>query len=77
MGFKTFEKLYYAGVTSVSDYNAEKWAYKKFAFCNNVQNRAMRYYLGVHKFAPISGMQGDFGWLSCKYRYLSMYMHGG
>lgn len=28
----------------------------------------MRYYLGVHKFAPVVGMQGDLGWLSPRYR---------
>ena len=28
----------------------------------------MRYYSGVYKFAPIVGLQVDFGWLSCKYR---------
>ena len=32
--------------------------------CNPVQNRAMRYYMGVHRFAPIVGMRDDFGW-SC------------
>jgi len=35
---------------------------------NKIQNRAMRYYLGVHKFAPIAAMQGDLGWLSVKFR---------
>ena len=28
----------------------------------------MRYYLGVHRFAPIAGMQGDFGWVRPRYR---------
>ena len=41
---------------------------KKFDVCNNTQNRAMRYYLGVHRFAPIYGMQGDFGWLTPRFR---------
>ena len=27
----------------------------------------MRYYLGVHKFAPIAGMVGDFGWMSPRF----------
>ena len=48
---------------------AEIWGFKEFSKCNNVQNRAMRYYLGVHKFAPVVGMQGDLGWLSPKYRH--------
>ena len=28
-----------------------------------IQSRAMRYYLGVHRFAPIAGMYGDMGWM--------------
>ena len=40
----------------------------RFRTVKMVQNRVMRYYLGVHKFAPISGMQGDLGWLSVRYR---------
>ena len=36
-------------------------------------DRAMRYYLGVHKYAPIAGMQGDLGWLATKFRrYICM-----
>ena len=73
VGYYTFEKMYNAGVTAISDYGAEIWGFKNFSFNNNVQNRAMRYYLGVHRFAPIAGMLGDFGWLSCKYRrYICM-----
>ena len=68
VGFNTFAKMYDTAVTSVSDYAAEIWGYKDFPVCNNIQNRAMRYYLGVHRFAPIVGMQGDFGWLSPRYR---------
>ena len=68
IGFKAYTKLYESAVISVNDYAAEIWGYKNFPVCNNVQNRAMRYYLGVHRFAPISGMQGDFGWLTPKFR---------
>ena len=35
---------------------------------NKIQNRAMRYYLGVHTFAAIAAMQGGLGWLSVKFR---------
>ena len=31
-------------------------------------NRAMRFFLGVHRFAPTAGVVGDMGWLSLKYR---------
>ena len=65
--------MYETGVMSVCNYAAEIWGYKDFKFCKNIQNRAMRYYLGVHKFAPIAGMQGDLGWLATKFRrYICM-----
>ena len=36
-------------------------------------NRAIRYFLGVHRYAPIPGIQGEMGWLSLKYlRYIAM-----
>ena len=28
--------------------------------------RAMRFFIGVHKFSPTCGVQGDTGWLSMK-----------
>ena len=33
-----------------------------------MQNRAIRYYLGVHRFAPVAAISGDIGWLPSKYR---------
>ena len=27
-----------------------------------VQNRALRYYLGVHRFTPLPALHGEFGW---------------
>ena len=66
-GFNTFEKMYNTGVITVNNYAAEIWGYKDFSVSKNSQNRAMRYYLGVHKFAPIAGMVGDFGWMSPRF----------
>ncbi len=60
--------MYETGVMSVSNYAAEIWGYKDFQCCKNIQNRAMRYYLRAHKFAPIAGVQGDLGWFSVKFR---------
>ena len=73
VGFGTFDKMYETGVMSVCNYSAEIWGFKDFQCCKNIQNRAMRYYLGVHKYAPIAGMQGDLGWLATKFRrYICM-----
>ena len=60
--------MYESGVMTVNNYAAEIWGFKDFHCCKKVQNRAMRYYLGVHKFAPIVGMQGDMGWLAVRLR---------
>ena len=66
-GFNTFEKMYNTGVITVNNYAAEIWGYKDFSVSKNSQKRAMRNYLGVHKFAPIAGMVGDFGWMSPRF----------
>ena len=39
-----------------------------------LQNRAIRYFLGVHKFAANAAIVGDMGWLQPKYsRYLQVF----
>ena len=35
---------------------------------NSVHNRAIRMFLGVHRFAPISAITGDMGWVPSKIR---------
>ena len=72
-GYKTFTKLFETGVLSILNYGAEIWGYGNFPKCDNVMNRAMRYFLGVHRFAPIAALHGDMAWLSLKYtRYIAM-----
>ena len=34
-----------------------------------IQNQAIRVFLGVHKFAPKLGLEGDMGWMSCNNRH--------
>ena len=67
-GIPYFKKMYLTGVTSVAEYAADIWGFKDISACTNAQNRAMRYYMGVHRLAPIPGMRGDFGWSCTKYR---------
>ena len=38
-----------------------------------IQNRAIRYFLGVHKNAPILGLQSEMGWLNVKFRLYHYY----
>jgi len=69
LGYKTYTKLYDACVATIMDYGSSVWGYKNYNASNSVHNRAMRYYLGVHKFAPIPGMEGDMNWLQPQTRW--------
>jgi hypothetical protein len=68
IGYKTYSKMYDAAVVPVSDYGSGVWGYKEFSAHNNVHNRALRYFLGVHRFAPNVALQADMGWRPPKYR---------
>ena len=58
VGYHTFTKLYDTGVNSIISYGASIWGYGNDKFGQLVQNRAMRYFLGVHKNAPTHAVQG-------------------
>ncbi len=57
LGYKTYTKLFHTGVTP----NLEK--------VNTVQNRAIRYVLGTHRFSPNFALDGDMGWSSTQTRW--------
>ena len=64
--FKTFDKLYHVEVVPIIDYGSAVWGFKDYKCIDDLQNRAMRYYLGVHKFVPILGLEGETGWMPTK-----------
>jgi hypothetical protein len=68
VGVKTFFNLYNAYVTPIVDYGSEIWGYIKADKANNVHNKAIRYFLGVNKFAPKVAIQAEVGWMTPKYR---------
>ena len=43
-------------------YGSEIWNVKNFRNVEKVQYIAMRYFLCVHKFAPLHGIYGEMGW---------------
>ncbi len=45
-----------------------QWGHKSFSCIQAVQNRALRYYLGLGKYAPVAAMQGDMGWSVSEHR---------
>ena len=50
----------------ILDYCSSAWGYKDFSCIDTVQNKTIRYFLGVHKFAPNLAINGDVGWLHSK-----------
>ena len=61
IGFNTFTKLYYAGVNTILDYEASVWGFSNHKFGQQIQNRAIKYFLGVHKNAPNLAVPADMG----------------
>jgi hypothetical protein len=68
VGFRTFSKLYHASVTTVMDYCSAVWGYKELDCCTKLQQRACRYYLGVHQWAPLLAVEAEIGWPKCRVR---------
>ena len=69
MGFSTFTSLYEKCVSPILDYSSEIWGFKRYVKAEQVEQRAMRFFLGVHRFAPILGIQGDMGWVPSNIRW--------
>lgn len=73
MNYSTYTKLFDSCVVPIVDYAASIWGFKNYSKPNQLQNKAMRIFLGVHRFAPVAGLEGDMAWLSPQYRrWLSM-----
>ncbi len=49
-------------ILPVLEYGSEVWGYKFFKCADNIQERAIRYFLGVHRFTPLSVLRGEVGW---------------
>ncbi len=69
MGHSTYTKLYHSLVAPVTDYGSAIWGFKSYSELDKVQQRALRFFTGVHKFAPTVGYTGDMGWLSNRGRW--------
>ena len=64
VGFKTYSKLFSSCVIPVLDYCSGVWGFKQFDKIDMIQNLAIRYFMGVHRFTPILAMAGDMGWVT-------------
>ena len=50
------------------EYAAEIWGFAKHHNCDQVQYKAIRYFLGFHRFTPVAGLIGDIGWVNTRDR---------
>ena len=69
VNYKTYTKLYDTCVWPILDYCSSIWSHCNHLKSDNIQNRAIRYHLGLHKNAPILALQSEMGWLTPKYKY--------
>ena len=69
IGYSTFSKLYDTTVWPILDYCSSIWSFKKHNYAAKVQDRAARYFLGVHKNAPSLAVQGKIGWILPEFKY--------
>lgn len=65
LSFDIFTKLYDSMVEPVLFYAAGVWGFEDSPEGNTVQSRAMRYFLGVHRFTTRAAIEGDMGWEPC------------
>lgn len=57
-----YSQLHNSCVCPILNYAAGIWGFIKSKTANTIQNRAIQYFWGVHKFAPSLAIQGDMGW---------------
>ena len=62
-------------VLSIADYSAGIWGTKTFSKCEQIQYKAARYFLGVHRFAPTEALLGDMGWSTSRNRHNSLILN--
>ena len=62
LDYDIFTKTFNTCLVPIMDYASGVWGFRNYDSLNVTQNRIMRYFLGVHKFAPTLGVWGDFGW---------------
>ena len=68
LGYNTYTHLFDSYVVPILLYGSGVWGYKNYSCCETIQNRAIRSYLGVHRFAPNLAVWGDMGWIPIQNR---------
>ena len=63
LGYETYKKLYNSCIVPIMDYSSAIWGYNDNDDINKVHQRSMRNFLGVYKYAPTAGVEGDLFWV--------------
>ena len=66
--YSPFMQIFQSYVDPILTYASGVWGAKKFSFPDAIQNRVIRMFLGVHRFAPNLAINGDMGWKSAYYK---------
>jgi hypothetical protein len=60
--YSVYKKMYDSCVVPILDYCAGVWGFRVYDKINAVQNRCIRSFLGVHKYASNAAINGDVAW---------------
>ena len=60
--------MFHSCVVSVVDYCSGIWGLKQFDKIDMIQNRAIRYFMGVHRFTLILAITCDMDWITSVHR---------
>ena len=73
MGIKWYETFYESSVDPIINYASGVRGFDYFNPPQVLQNRIMRLFLGIHKFAPYAAPKIEIDWLGCREkRWLNM-----
>ncbi len=73
MGYETYCTLYDSYILPVANYAAGVWGFENYPAPQVLQNRIIRFYLGVHRYAPLCGIWTEMDWINIqKMRWLDI-----
>ena len=73
MGFQTYSTLFETCINPILNYGSEIWGVNDYQCCDRIETRALKFYLGLHRYASNVAVIGECGWINTKYhRWLNI-----
>ena len=66
MGIKTYETMCHSYVYPIMNYASGVWGYENATRPQVLQNRIARFFLGIHRFAPVAATKIEMDWMECR-----------